>query len=129
VDNAKIRIENRMTLFILAINAISAIKKDISLKTVDTTNSSITVIKVRSISLQIPQDIEKIIVMITVERIVMVIEIGIVGTEGVILVHLLVPHQAEATEKDTAEIEMTTDAEIIADRLRKKAIITLEDID
>ena len=87
------------------------------------------VIKVRNISLQtLPQNTEKIIVMITaVERIVMVIET--VGTVDVILARLLVPHQAEATEKDTAEIEMTTDAEIIADRLRKKAIITLEDID
>lgn len=75
-----------------------------------------------------PQNIEKIIGMITaVERIVMVI--GTVGTEDVTLAHLLAPHQAEATEKDTAEIEMTTDAGIIADRLRKKAIITLEDID
>ena len=86
------------------------------------------VIKVRNISLQTPQNTERIIVMITAEeRIVMAIET--VGTVDVILVHLLVPHQAEATEKDTAEIEMTTDAEIIADRLRKKAIITLEDID
>lgn len=85
------------------------------------------VIKVRHIPLQThPQNIEKI-VMITVERIVMAIET--VGTEDVTLARLLVPHQAEATEKDTAEIEMTTDAGIIADRLRKKAIITLEDID
>lgn len=122
------KIENRMALLILEINAISATNKVILPRIVDTTDTLIMVIKVRNISLQTPQNTEKIIVMITaVERIVMVIET--VGTVDVILAHLLVPHQAEATEKDTAGIEMTTDAEIIADRLRKKAIITLEDID
>lgn len=115
--------ENRMPLFHVVTNAISATRKVISLRIASTTNS----IKVGIDIYQITEKTVALSVLNAMEGIVMM-TIAIVAVGATLALVLLPALIAEAIREDVMiGIEMTTDAEILAGLPKEEA--TIEDID